>query len=622
MLRAPPGLPTQLPWDLAELGKAPRFEWLESEGPVRSLLYSGPPFRGRPTRVFAYWATPATLDTEKSDSGPFPTVVLAHGGGGTAFAQWVELWARRGYAAIAMDLAGQDADRRRLPDGGPLQTDTVKFDVERDSRDAWTYHAVADIILAHSLVRSFDDVDAERTALTGISWGGYLTCIVAGLDGRFRAAVPVYGCGFFLWNSFWMPRFQAMSPPERTHWDGLWDPRHYIGQTGTPVFFISGTNDFAFWLRSWARTCDRVLGARNLRMTVRMPHDHHSGWAPREIGRFIDHHLLGAPALPRVGRPWIEAGRARAEVVSVSDIERAHLAYTTDSFPSPLRRWSTQVASTVDGRLLAPAPPAEARVWFLAVEDALGSSVSSELVFRAERPSTSVTLVPAADFEPFHTESIRPAPETPGAAEARGASATSSSLPLEETASLARIDEGRLLVDAAPGKFLSTRRSWADYRLVLEYRALSLPSRSEESEPASQVSNRERDASLLFHVDNDARLGLSAVSCRLTGLRRGRVSAVGEAALASAATGGFPTLRRTHSLEAPQAARREDADAEGWTRLVVIARGDSVRVEIDGRVFHEGVRVRPAAGQLALRAGMGGRLIVRRLELAPLPSSH
>ncbi len=30
----------------------------------------------------------------------------------------------------------------------------------------------------------------------GDQLGGYLTCIVAGLDHRLKVAVPVYGCGF------------------------------------------------------------------------------------------------------------------------------------------------------------------------------------------------------------------------------------------------------------------------------------------------------------------------------------------------------------------------------------------------------------------------------------------
>ena len=68
--------------------------------------------------------------------------------------------------------------------------------------DQWTCHAVADVILAHSLIRSLPEVDPERTGVTGISWGGYLTCIVAGVDRRFKLAVPVYGCGFYRDTAF------------------------------------------------------------------------------------------------------------------------------------------------------------------------------------------------------------------------------------------------------------------------------------------------------------------------------------------------------------------------------------------------------------------------------------
>ncbi len=65
-----------------------------------------------------------------------------------------------------------------------------------DMKRSWTYHAVSSAILAHSLLLSMKQVDADKTCLTGISWGGYLTCIVAALDNRFKAAAPVYGCGY------------------------------------------------------------------------------------------------------------------------------------------------------------------------------------------------------------------------------------------------------------------------------------------------------------------------------------------------------------------------------------------------------------------------------------------
>jgi cephalosporin-C deacetylase-like acetyl esterase len=137
---------------------------------VWSLHYEGKAYKNRPTRVFAYYASPSTLDPNRAEDAPFPAVVLVHGGGGTAFPQWAELWARRGYAAIAMDLAGCGPGRKRLDDGGPGQSDQEKFGaIDEVPENQWTYHAVANVILAHSLIRSFKEVDASRTASSRVS---------------------------------------------------------------------------------------------------------------------------------------------------------------------------------------------------------------------------------------------------------------------------------------------------------------------------------------------------------------------------------------------------------------------------------------------------------------------
>lgn len=218
-INAVPKLPATLPWNLTRLYQPPAVEWLDEAAGVRSLLYAGEPFGGRATRVFAVYATPASIGGDRGaghhpaarGNGPWPGIVLVHGGGGTAFAEWVTLWAKRGYAAIAMDLAGCRPDPAgtakgavvRLPDGGPGQEHNDKFDTiaTPDVSDDWPYHAVANVIRGHSLLRSLPGVDPDRTAITGISWGGYTTCLVASLDSRFRAAVPVYGCGHLRDNS-------------------------------------------------------------------------------------------------------------------------------------------------------------------------------------------------------------------------------------------------------------------------------------------------------------------------------------------------------------------------------------------------------------------------------------
>ncbi|MBN2269738.1 MAG: alpha/beta fold hydrolase [Sedimentisphaerales bacterium] len=376
-------LPSTTPWDLISLSRPPEYEWADQNSPVRSLYYEAEPYKNRPTRVFAYYASPATLDAKSVGEKTFPAVVLVHGGGGTAFTEWAELWAKRGYAAIAMDLAGCGPGRKRLADGGPGQDDNEKFGaIDQPSQEQWTYHAVAGVILAHSLIRSFEEVDADKTALTGISWGGYLTCIVAGLDNRFKAAVPVYGCGFLHENSCWLGRFAKMTPEQKDKWVRLWDPSMYIGSAAMPVFFVNGTNDFAYPLDSYAKTYGLVKGERNFRITVNMPHSHPDGWAPREIGFFIDQYLKNDTPLCTVTKPQIADGKIRAACSSIP--ASAHLHYTTGTTLINKLQWQTIPATIEAEQIVAPAPPNEATIWFLTVTDNRQAVVSSELTFSTE----------------------------------------------------------------------------------------------------------------------------------------------------------------------------------------------------------------------------------------------
>ncbi|MGV2338238.1 MAG UNVERIFIED_CONTAM: acetylxylan esterase [Planctomycetaceae bacterium] len=152
------------PWDLPALKQTPAAEFGPADGLVRPVYYAGEPLQGKPTKVFAWYAQPA-------GNGPFPAVVLVHGGGGKAFRDWALHWANRGYAALAMDLAGHGPDGK-LPDGGPDQSDETKFRVYADAeaREMWSYHAVAAVIRGHSLLAAQPSVDASRIGITGISW--------------------------------------------------------------------------------------------------------------------------------------------------------------------------------------------------------------------------------------------------------------------------------------------------------------------------------------------------------------------------------------------------------------------------------------------------------------------
>ena len=369
------------PWNLDDLRKPSKVEWLDKTGTLRRLMYESEPYQGKTTRVFAYYAEPEKVE------GKLPAMVLVHGGGGTAFAEWAQLWAKRGYVAIAMDLAGHGEGRKRLADGGPNQDDPSRFKPQA-LKEAWSYHAVAAVIRGHSLLRSLPNVDADRVGLTGISWGGYLTCIVAGLDDRFKVAVPVYGCGFIHDNSVWNGTFAKMDADWRKTWVANFDPSVYLAQAKMPMLFVNGTNDFAYPLDSYQKSY-RLVKNRNLCVTVNMPHGHQQGWAPKEIGIFVDEHLKQSKPLFRFDDMNTRIDR-KAELITVAilqthGVEKVAVHWTADlKSPWQKRKWETRPAQRMVGNatdfFTATLPVDRPVIYFLTGIDQRGATTSTEHV--------------------------------------------------------------------------------------------------------------------------------------------------------------------------------------------------------------------------------------------------
>jgi dienelactone hydrolase len=386
-------LPKPIPWNLTKLSEPPAFKWKDATSPVRSLYYEGESFQGHPTRVFAYYASPKTLGVAGAKGKRFPAVVLLHGGGGTAFSDWATLWAKRGYAAIAMDLAGHEPMEGKspydlknlspLPDGGPDQGEEGKFgSIDKPPTEQWEFHAVSAAIRAHSLIRSFPEVDANRTALTGISWGGYLTCIVAGVDNRFKAAVPVYGCGHLEENSAWLKHFAKMTPEGRDRWAKLWDPSKYVPAIQMPTLFVNGTNDHSYPLDSYMKTYHDAGGAKNIRITIKMLHSHQHGWAPTEIGQFIDQHLRGGTPLPEVNEVK-KAGHKVVAKFKAGGGVTGKLNFTSDQGDFEKREWQSQPATIRDDAAIAELPSeTTVTAWFLTITDEHNATISSEVFFK------------------------------------------------------------------------------------------------------------------------------------------------------------------------------------------------------------------------------------------------
>ena len=369
----------QATWDFEALSKAPATHpapGFESEG-LRALFYDGVAWQGKPTRVFAWVGVP------KSEA-KVPAMVLVHGGGGTAFADWVKLWTSRGYAAIAMDLCGavpRKAQNRweRHEHGGPAGWGGFE-QIDQPERDQWTHHAVAGAILGHSLLRSLPEVDPERIGVTGISWGGYLTCVVSSVDTRFKFAAPVYGCGFLGEDSTWLGTFDKMGKEKAAKWLKLWDPSEHLSKTALAMLWVNGTNDFAYPLGSYQRSYRLPKSERTLAIRVRMAHAHGGpGEKPEEIHAFANALFKGGVPLARITGQGVEKGAAWAMFESKAPVVKAELSFTRDAGKWQPRKWES-VPAKLDGNRASASVPEGASAFYLNLFDDRGLAVSAEHV--------------------------------------------------------------------------------------------------------------------------------------------------------------------------------------------------------------------------------------------------
>ncbi|MGB6222114.1 alpha/beta hydrolase family protein [Haloferula sp.] len=352
---------------LAKLTTPPAMEdapGFESNDRVRAIYFDGLPYQGKATKVFAWLGMPAKT------KGPVPGVVLVHGGGGTAFREWVELWNKKGFAAISIAVEGQTSNKApgsgqwdRHSFGGPARVG-IYGDSQVSLTDQWMYHAVADTILANSLLSSLPDVDADHVGLMGISWGGVITSTVVGLDSRFDFAIPTYGCG----NLSEAGNQYGRALGNNRIYKELWDPILRLDRAKMPILWLSWPGDQHFPLDKLASCHQEAAGPQMVSLVPGMRHGHGPGWIRPESYAF-------ARSVVDDGKPWCVAdhagsanGIASVDFVTERMLERAVLFATSDSGLTGSRKWTQSPARLVrnDGAWHAEASlPEGTTSWFI-----------------------------------------------------------------------------------------------------------------------------------------------------------------------------------------------------------------------------------------------------------------
>lgn len=348
------------PWDMKRLSEPPKFTEISRDGNLSAFYFDNEPCHGKNTRVFAYCAYP------KDQKGKSPGILLLHGGLGRADANWAKLWAGRGYVALAIDLYGAGPEGKPNPDGAQF-TDFWDAQVP----DSWVYHSVAAAIRGISLLSSMPEVDPKRIAITGISWGGYITCIVAGVDGRLKAAAPVYGCGFIAEDGPFA-EIGKLTTEQQARWNKLYDPANYLSKCSAPVLFINGTNDHFFTMPIYEKTA-HLVKHRTMCLKVGMQHDHEHGIAPPEIPIFMDQHLRGGNPMPTV------KAERRGDRLSIhTPTSMAALHYTTDTGVWEQRKWQSADVPISGGKSEISLPSGRPISYFVSVTDDRGATVTTD----------------------------------------------------------------------------------------------------------------------------------------------------------------------------------------------------------------------------------------------------
>ena len=208
-----PGAPVTVPGRLAE---------------VRTSADDGQPVRA--------WLV---LPEAASPARPAPLLLWVHGGPMSSWNTWSWRWnpwlmAARGYAVLLPDPA--------LSTGYGLEF------IARAHR-AWGARPYADIMAVTEAAAARPDIDADRVAMMGGSYGGYMANWMAGHTDRFRAIVSHAG----LWMldqmfgttdhpMFWRPHFgDPLTSPEMYEANS---PHQHIGQIRTPMLVIHGNKDY------------------------------------------------------------------------------------------------------------------------------------------------------------------------------------------------------------------------------------------------------------------------------------------------------------------------------------------------------------------------------------------
>jgi dienelactone hydrolase len=347
-------------------------EWEEDGLTLRYILYSIGNFKGTPAIMAGFYGFPA-------GQKDLPAVMHMHGGGQRAFLQIVKRYAKRGYAALSVNWGGRvmegaqpddpntdwgavDPTQNNVPGYANLLPNKKSIDPFPSARNNNWFLLTIGCRRGITFLEQQPEVDKDRIGVFGHSMGGRLTGLVAGTDGRVKAASPSVGGSGFLQTDFWgIPGSARRVNGDVPLFQRTIAGQAYLSKIRCPILFLSASNDFNAPMDFVERGM-KLVPHPNKRITHSV-HLNHRFTPEAEIARplWFDAHLqqrLQFPQSPEAelvltGENGVPIYRVKPDTSRPIDKVQIYYGYERD----PRNRfWSEARATVEEGVWAAPCP--------------------------------------------------------------------------------------------------------------------------------------------------------------------------------------------------------------------------------------------------------------------------
>lgn len=352
---------------------------------VEEFYYSSESTPDGANRIYCAIARPEGVP------GRVPVIMIFHGGGGHASPSLALAAARNhpGMAGFAMDYNGQFIASTANVTKWKNITSERRLNLSPDLRNHAMYHRVVAARRGIDFLETQAWADTSRLGCFGVSAGGWIALVLAGVDDRVRAVTTAVSAGGAEGTASRSAQSLRLEPAEqRPLWLAAYEPLAYAAETRAAVFFQLSTNDIFFWLSGAERNLAALGGKKGWMLC---PNSNHNVGGPAmpdtSPPAWMKSVLTGAPALAEIRdlRHDPDGATYSWTVESPDPVARAVLTWSPGRSISPARYWVEFPAERTGDRWSARIPDAYSALAsdvFATVFDTRRGAVSSAILHR------------------------------------------------------------------------------------------------------------------------------------------------------------------------------------------------------------------------------------------------